>query len=767
MDIIPKLTDAGRALLIAALSGSPLNFTQVKIGNGSAPEEPQDGDYWYDTENQTLFRYTVSWFESERTIYTGTTEPISPSENDLWYNTNNRTLYYYGSGWKTSGATITCSSSAPAFPSSGDYWYDTANTTLYTYTNRWNAGSGVIITCSSSAPASPSSGDYWYDTANSLLEVCSPQWGEKSGVTLASSDTAPASPSDGDYWYDTENDTLKTYDETQEAWETSQQPFSYGAAASASPTVGDWWYDTANSTLKEYALAWVNDSTHTFNYGETPPSTPSAGDWWYDTSLHVYGVGWVADTQKNFTYGSNSPSPPQSGYWWFDSAHSILREYGLLFLEDTGDTFTYSSTAPVRAYNDDLWYNTSSSKLLVYLAAWSQSDQHFTYASSPPDTPAVGYWWYDTLSEQLNEYNGTRWAVNSTTITCSSSVPATQDALTDLINPLISMEINQFTRGTNHVELTCSFDNSNLASGFNWVETGIFAEDLNGNDVLYAYCHSGDQYEYIPANDVGKTIETSLTIPVMIGDATEVSAIIGEGAIYVTREAFEAHKRDFTNPHGVSKEQIGLGNVENVSPANMVIQYTIASALVEPKSGEDMRTFLGKVKKAINTLILHLSAGNPHSITPSKIGAAASSHSHAASEITSGTLPPERGGTGVTSISKLAEALGSYFKVPVFGYYSGNGTVKRLISLEFTPSAVLLVDGKGRMYSDGSGTCGGLAVGTHGVASLLSGTANESSWSNAYTALLIGTNGFWVNYNAENKIGTNSTGETYRYIAFR
>ena len=56
MSLIPQLTDAGRGLLIAALSGSPLNFSKIKIGNGAAPDEPQSGDYWYDTDNLVLNR---------------------------------------------------------------------------------------------------------------------------------------------------------------------------------------------------------------------------------------------------------------------------------------------------------------------------------------------------------------------------------------------------------------------------------------------------------------------------------------------------------------------------------------------------------------------------------------------------------------------------------------------------------------------------------------------------------------------------------------
>lgn len=46
-------------------------------------------------------------------------------------------------------------------------------------------------------------------------------------------------------------------------------------------------------------------------------------------------------------------------------------------------------------------------------------------------------------------------------------------------------------------------------------------------------------------------------------------------------------------------------------------------------------------------------------ITPANIGAAASSHNHSASQITSGTLPVSRGGTGATSASAALTALGA------------------------------------------------------------------------------------------------------------
>lgn len=841
MSLIPQLTDAGRGLLISALSGTPLNFTRIKIGNGAAPEEPKDGDYWYDTENHTLNRYSERWDESPRNITVGENPPETAGEGDLWYNTDDGKLYYFGAGWKTSSANIACSTTQPEEPVAGDYWYDTANEILYVFGNKWNTEATVNITAATQAPDAPADGDFWYDSTNHQLKICASLWGEKQGVNITVDDEAPASPSqddywydteseklfkfgngwkpseteitvgseepespaENDYWYDTENDALKKYD--GEAWQADAQTITVSAEAPSEPSTGDWWYDSASNALKEYgttwnedssvtisagatepqekqlgdwwydtganalkeyAKSWQNDTTHTFNYGNTAPETPNIGDWWYDNSLHVYGTGWIA-SNKPFTYGSVAPSTPAAENWWYDTSTGTLREYNDLFQEDTGDTFTYSATAPARAYEEDLWYDTTEGVLKTYATGWvPDTEQPFTYGQSAPATPTAGDWWYSTELLQLYEYNGQQWSVDNTTITCSISEPATQDALTDLVNPLINISINDIVRGSNYVSLTGVFDNSSVAADFNWAETGVFAEDDEGNEMLYAYCHTGDQYETIPANNAGKTIAVTLTILVMVGDAEQVSASIGEGSVYATRESLEQHKRDFENPHGVTKEQIGLGNAENVAPADMAITYDAAAALEEPTSGEKMSVFLGKVKKAINNLILHLKAENPHSITPKKIRAAEETHKHSATDITSGILGVSRGGTGVTSTQELANLLGSQFKIPVFGTYTGDGSVKRTIPLEFTPSAVLVVNARGMMGDDIDKVCGGLAVGTKGVR-IRSCTAisHETTWSNGHTALLIGTNCFYVSYSGECR--TNTSGETYRYIAFR
>ena len=107
------------------------------------------------------------------------------------------------------------------------------------------------------------------------------------------------------------------------------------------------------------------------------------------------------------------------------------------------------------------------------------------------------------------------------------------------------------------------------------------------------------------------------------------------------------HKNDHNNPHKVTKEQIGLGNVENKALIDQTPTFVAANELSDIASGEKMGSILGKIAKALSLLKSHLSNfNNPHKVKAADIGAAASKHSHNANDINDGTVIVQRGGTG-------------------------------------------------------------------------------------------------------------------------
>lgn len=92
--------------------------------------------------------------------------------------------------------------------------------------------------------------------------------------------------------------------------------------------------------------------------------------------------------------------------------------------------------------------------------------------------------------------------------------------------------------------------------------------------------------------------------------------------------------------HIHTKSQISDFPLSLKNPYSLKIQLNGGST-----EGSNQFTYDGSAAKTIN-------------ITPTGIGAASSSHKHSANDITSGTLPIARGGTGATTAAGILNALG-------------------------------------------------------------------------------------------------------------
>ena len=87
------------------------------------------------------------------------------------------------------------------------------------------------------------------------------------------------------------------------------------------------------------------------------------------------------------------------------------------------------------------------------------------------------------------------------------------------------------------------------------------------------------------------------------------------------REDFDAHAASKANPHGVTKTQVGLGNVPNVATNDQTPTYSESAALAQLSSGEKLSAALGKLARAVRSLMEHLAnTANPHGVTKSQVG---------------------------------------------------------------------------------------------------------------------------------------------------
>lgn len=239
------------------------------------------------------------------------------------------------------------------------------------------------------------------------------------------------------------------------------------------------------------------------------------------------------------------------------------------------------------------------------------------------------------------------------TLTCvkiGNGAAQSPAAATDLSNPLVTLSISECTVANSKATIAVTLQNSSIEAGFRLTEIGVFAQDQDDSneEILYAYGTEPEATADYVAASGDNILEEDITIDVFVGNAENVSAIINDSLVYATKADFDAHVANKANPHEVTKAQVGLGNVPNVATNDQTPTYTEASEDANLTSGERLAVAFGKISRAVRSMISHLTAtGNVHDATPAQIGAAAASHEHTASDVTSGILSVRRGGTGI------------------------------------------------------------------------------------------------------------------------
>lgn len=129
---------------------------------------------------------------------------------------------------------------------------------------------------------------------------------------------------------------------------------------------------------------------------------------------------------------------------------------------------------------------------------------------------------------------------------------------------------------------------------FYWREVGVFAKDIDGDNVehMFSYDNADDNASYIPAG--GAVAEQLIDLNIVVGNAENVTVEIDQSTVVPTKEEMDTaikevndtltekintdvgnvaksladHIKDKTNPHAVTKRQVGLSDVENQANAS-------------------------------------------------------------------------------------------------------------------------------------------------------------------------------------------------------
>ncbi|WP_341348567.1 phage tail protein [Paenibacillus sp. FSL H3-0469] len=147
--------------------------------------------------------------------------------------------------------------------------------------------------------------------------------------------------------------------------------------------------------------------------------------------------------------------------------------------------------------------------------------------------------------------NYTRIAVGDGSLT-GQAVPA----MNGLISQKISLPIKRITtQPPNKAIIGSVLRNADVSTGFYWREVGVFAQDPDAGEILYAYANAGVTADYIPPGGGSDIIEKTFDCVVVVGTAANITAVIDESLVFAKKselDAVDAVKVDKVSGKGLS-----------------------------------------------------------------------------------------------------------------------------------------------------------------------------------------------------------------------
>ena len=155
--------------------------------------------------------------------------------------------------------------------------------------------------------------------------------------------------------------------------------------------------------------------------------------------------------------------------------------------------------------------------------------------------------------------------------------------------------------------------------------------DLQNNGFVAGYKPPAEYFNYLfnrysaCINELQGIIAEMETTVAEIGSTItsqggEISTI--ESSVSGLQTSVSSHTNNKNNPHGVTKSDVGLGNVPNVATNDQTPTFSVASTRDNIVSGEKLSTILGKVKKYFTDLKSHAFNDPVNNLTTSTTGSA-------------------------------------------------------------------------------------------------------------------------------------------------
>jgi len=123
-------------------------------------------------------------------------------------------------------------------------------------------------------------------------------------------------------------------------------------------------------------------------------------------------------------------------------------------------------------------------------------------------------------------------------------------AMTNLISLKKSLTINKIKpQSDGKITIGSFLTNTDITVGFYFRELGVFANDPDEGEVLYAYANAGAGAEYIPAGGGPDIVQKYIDVIVIFSSSSNVSAVIDQSLIFAGRVEFESHMQSAVLDH--------------------------------------------------------------------------------------------------------------------------------------------------------------------------------------------------------------------------
>lgn len=329
---------------------------------------------------------------------------------------------------------------------------------------------------------------------------------------------------------------------------------------------------------------------------------------------------------------ATAPTSPVTGQMYYDTTLKTLRVYASGTWKDAlysygGQTLTADDKAKLDAASlTEIGYLKGVTSAIQTQLNGKASTSHGYHVPTPQTADARKFLRNDNTWQSLPAastsvtgivqlYNG----VDSTSATTAATANAVKTAY-DKANhshPYLATSLKGAKNGVASLDENGLVPSSQLPS---------YVDDVLEYDKLASFPKTGESGKIYVAQDSNKTYRWSGTAYVEISASlalgeTSSTAYRGDRGKIAYDHSQKAHvtgvKGDSETTYrtgnvNITKANVGLGNVPNVATNDQTPTYTAASANANLTSGEKLSVAMGKISRAITSLISHLADGTRH-----------------------------------------------------------------------------------------------------------------------------------------------------------